>query len=401
MIPIEDALNTILENVKLMGTEAVDLFQCGGRILAEDCEADSDIPTADNSAMDGYAVRWEDTVGASGAKPAVLKSVGEIPAGEIAKRSIGKGEAMRIMTGAPMPEGANAVVMVEYTEKENDKVLIKRPVENSENVRYAGEDVRKGKVVLKAGRRLTPAGIGMLAAVGYPRVKVYKKPVVGILSTGDEVIPPDKPLQPGFVRNSNSYSLYTLTIDSVAEPVFLGIVPDEKEILVGILNKAAESCDLIISTGGVSEGDYDIVRDVLLEMGKVFFRQVRMKPGKPNTFGIFRGVPIIGLPGNPASCIVGFDLLVRPALMKMMGAAEIGWNQAQAILEEDIEEKKGRRKFIRGIYRFDGACLKVKTAGLQGAAILTSMMAANCLIMLPEESEGAKAGEQVEVILLR
>ena len=400
MIPIEVALQTILDNVKQVGTEVIDLYSACGRILAEDCTADASIPTADNSAMDGYAVRWEDTVGASDEKPVALKVVGEIPAGKVPERGISDGEAMRIMTGAPMPEGANAVVMVEFTEKANGAVRIKSEVEKDENVRFAGEDVQEGSIVVKAGRRLSPADVGMLAAVGYPRVKVYRKVIAGILSTGDEVIPPDMPLTPGLVRNSNSYSLYALAEEAGAEPIVLGIVPDERDVLLDTLRTAAGNCDLIISTGGVSEGDYDVMRDILVERGEVFFRRVRMKPGKPNTFGIIYGIPIFGLPGNPASCIVSFNLLALPALLKMMGAAEIGWRRAQAVLEEDISDKKGRRKFIRGVYRYEGTTLKARTAGVQGAAILTSMMAANCLIVISEDSDGAKRGDVVEIILL-
>ncbi|MEW6202274.1 MAG: gephyrin-like molybdotransferase Glp [bacterium] len=400
MIPIETALQTILNNVKKVGTEEIDLYNACGRILAEDCSADVDIPTADNSAMDGYAVRWEDTMGASAEKPVALKVVGEIPAGKVPERGIGEGEAMRIMTGAPIPEGADAVVMVEFTEKEGGTVRIKSEVEKDENVRFAGEDVRAGSIVIRAGKRLSPAEVGMLAAVGYPKVKVYRKVVAGILSTGDEVIPPEMPLTPGFVRNSNSYSLYALIEEAGAEPVVLGIVPDEREVLLDTLRTAAANYDLIISTGGVSAGDYDVMRDVLVEKGEVFFQRVRMKPGKPNTFGIIYGVPIFGLPGNPTSCIVSFNLLVRPAILKMMGAAETGWRRAQAVLEEDMPEKKGRRKFIRAIYSYDGTTLKAKTAGVQGAAILTSMMAANCLIVIPEDSDGAKSGDVVEIIFL-
>lgn len=401
MVTVEQALETILSNVRPVGTEEVGILECAGRYLARDCVADSDMPVVPVSAMDGYAVRAADLEGASEDSPATLETIEEIPAGKVPQETVGPGQAARIMTGAPVPDGADTVVMVEYTgQAGGGKVKIKISPRAGEHVRPAGEALKKGAVVLRAGKRLAPADAGMLAATGNPAVTVAKKPAVGIISTGDEVIPPERPLEPGLVRNSNSYALHALALDAGSAPVSFGIVPDVKEPLLETFREAAEQCDAVLTTGGVSVGDYDIVRDILAESGNVFFQKVRMKPGKPVNFGIMFEAPVFGLPGYPVSCMVAFDLFVRPALKKMMGASDVAWNTAVATLDENLRLKKGRRKFLRGVLRHDGDRLVVKSTGYQGSGVLMSMVLANCLIDVPDEVERLSEGEKVDIILL-
>ncbi|MEW5945302.1 MAG: gephyrin-like molybdotransferase Glp [bacterium] len=401
MISVDEALRIVLENVPRLGVEEVDLLNCVGRVLAEDCAADVDIPLVASSAMDGYAVCSAFVEKAREDDPVRLKTIGSVPAGRSMERGIAEGEAARVMTGAPIPPGADAVVMIEYTEAGEGTVAVKRPVKPGENVRPAGEDVRAGSAVLRAGRRLTPADAGMLASCGRTAVRVSRKPVVGIISTGDEVVLPGEPVRPGLVRNSNSYTLFGLVLEAGGEPVFYGTLPDVEERLLGAFREAAARCDAVLTAGGVSVGDYDLVRDVLAGSGDVLFRKVLMKPGKTTTMAYFDGVPFFGLPGYPVSCMIAFELFVRPALARMTGCSETGWKKAKAVMEEDFRPGDGRRNFIRGVYRFENERLFVRSTGSQGFGVLSSMVLANCLIIVPEGAHPVRSADLVDVILLR
>lgn len=400
MISIEEAVKNIMDAVQPTGVETVPLTEAFGRILAEEVRADSDVPFSDNSAMDGYAVKAADVAGATEETPAELEVVGEIPAGGSADVEVKAGTAVRIMTGAPVPPGADAVVMVERTETHGNTVLIQAAVKEGANIRRAGEDVKKGQLLFSTGRRMAAADVGVAASSGCPELKVGRRPVVGIISTGDEIVEPGEAAGPGKVRNSNSYTLHSLVQSAGALPKYLGIIPDERTAVEAAFMAAAAECDIVLTSGGVSAGDYDYVKEILSKIGEMQFWKVRMKPGKPIAFGHVAGTPLFGLPGNPVSVMVGFEMFVRPALLKMMGATELfrQWTSARA--EHDITDKAGRTKLFRGIATRGGGGATVRATGGQGSGILMSMSLANCLIVIPAETSTVKAGETVEIIPL-
>lgn len=399
MLEFNEALEKMLAPLKEAGAEDVAIFDALGRVLKEEIIADSNVPFTSNSAMDGYAVIAADTVAADGG-PAKLRVTGEIPAGSVSEKAVSKGEAMRIFTGAPIPDGADAVVMQENAERNGDEVVINKAVVKRENVREAGEDIKKGDVVFRSGRRLGPADVGIIASCGREKVSVSRKPVVGILSTGNEVVEPGEPAGPGRVRNSNAYTLYAKCLEAGATPRYMGIVPDEKEAVVRALDDAAVSCDLLITSGGVSVGDYDLVTEVIREKGKIDFWKIAIKPGKPVAYGAIGEIPFVGLPGNPVSSMVTFELFVRPMIMKMSGDANPSRKRFTAVMNQDYREKPGRLKFVRGIYEKSGSGLEVGVTGSQGSGVLMSMALANCLIMIPPEQGNVKKGDAVEIIPL-
>ena len=400
MLDIEQALNNILESILPLGAESVDIAEAGGRILAEEIRADSDVPYSDNSAMDGYALRAEDIRGASDAAPARLTVLEDVPAGTVPTKTIVPGTASRIMTGAPVPDGADAVLMVEHTKKLDGEMLALASIEPGANIRRAGEDIKKGTLLFNAGRELSAADIGMVASAGYARPLVYRRPVVGVISTGDEVVEPSAPAGRGKVRNSNSYTLIALCREAGAEPKYLGIVADSRPALETAFSSAAESCDVIITTGGVSVGDFDLVKAVLGDLGKINFWKINMKPGKPLAFGTLGGKPLFGLPGNPVSTMVAFEMFVRPSLLKMMGVREILRPRLQAKLACEIIEKPSRVKIIRGVASRKKTGVTVTTTGEQGSGILMSMSLANCLIVMPDGVGKLKKGDIADIIPL-
>ncbi|HOY61742.1 MAG TPA: molybdopterin molybdotransferase MoeA [bacterium] len=400
MLDIEQALNNILESILPLGAESVDIAEAGGRILAEEIRADSDVPYSDNSAMDGYALRAEDIRGASDAAPARLTVLEDVPAGTVPTKTIVPGTASRIMTGAPVPDGADAVLMVEHTKKLDGEMLALASIEPGANIRRAGEDIKKGTLLFNAGRELSAADIGMVASAGYARPLVYRRPVVGVISTGDEVMEPSAPAGRGKVRNSNSYTLLALCAAVGAAPKYLGIVADSRPALETAFSSAAESCDVIITTGGVSVGDFDLVKAVLGDLGKINFWKINMKPGKPLAFGTLGGKPLFGLPGNPVSTMVAFEMFVRPSLLKMMGVREILRPRLQAKLACEIIEKPSRVKIIRGVASRKKTGVTVTTTGEQGSGILMSMSLANCLIVMPDGVGKLKKGDIADIIPL-
>lgn len=398
MITVQEALDTILKEVAPLSLESVRLEDALGRTLGEDVRARWPNPMWNNSAMDGYAVRSVDTLGASEENPVRLKVIYDLPAGSVAKQAVGSGEAVRIMTGAPMPDGADGVIMVEKTGAAPDNgVLIRAIVKPGEHVRECGEDFKKHDVVVKKGAVIRPAETAMLAATGAPFVFVYKRPRVAVVSTGDELVDISQTPPPGKITNSNGYMLAALVAECGAEPIQLGIARDNRESLLEKLEQAAEA-DCIVSSGGVSVGDFDFVKDVLKELGsRMIFWKVAMKPGKPLAFGVIGGKPAFGLPGNPVSSMVAFEQFVRPALFKMSGRAGIERAALSARLEKDLRIKPGRVNFIRATMTIDETGINVTPLAGQGSALLTTMVAANSYIIVPKESEGFKKGDMVKV----
>lgn len=405
MISVEAALEIILSGIKPLGMERINILSSLGRVLGEDISASIDNPPWDNSAMDGYALRAIDIKTASKDKPVTLKVIEDLPAGYTAKKTIKKGEAIRIMTGAPIPKGADAVVMVEDTEKSEVKsqeleVKIFREAKIGDNIRKAGEDFRKDDIVLTKGITIRPAEIGMLAAVGRPVIYAHQRPKVAVLSTGDELIEIDETPTGGKIRNSNSYAIAAQVKTCGAIPVQLGIAGDNKKDLQEKL-KFGLTADCIVSSGGVSVGDFDFVKDVLKEMGsEMRFWKVAMKPGKPLAFGVIGGKPAFGLPGNPISSMVAFEQFARPAILKMMGKREIFKRTFDALLTKPLKKKPGRMHFVRGMLEQKNGLFYAAPLEGQGSGILSSMVKANCLIILPEDDRDIEKGSRVKVQML-
>ncbi len=400
MIPVEKAIELILKEIEVRGAEKINILSSSGRVAAEDISSNRDIPPFDNSAMDGYAVKFGDVREASNEDPSVLRVIEDLPAGYIPKKAINKGEAVRIMTGAPIPQGADTIVMVEDTEILGDRVKIFKKAKHGEHIRLKGEDVRADDLVISKGTTIRPAEVGMMASVGRAFVYVHQVPTVAILSTGDELVDVDGNLTEGKIISSNSYTLVSQVRECGGKPVYLGIVRDTKEEIAAKLTEATRA-DAIISSGGVSVGDYDLVTDVIEELGGgIRFRKIAVRPGQPVTFGIIGGKPIFGLPGNPVSSMVSFEQFVRPALLKMSGFTKIFRPVIDAILREDLSQKPGRKRFIRSVVTLEDGEYYVRTTGEQGSGILMSMVKSNGLIVLPEDKTDFRAGKKVRVQLL-
>lgn len=404
MLGVDQAREQILAAVEPLEPTSVSLLDALGLVLAEDVVAASDIPPFRNSAMDGYAVRSADTRGASHGQLVELAVIAEIPAGYSPQVEIGPGQAVRIMTGAALPAGADAVVRFEETDERErgpgrDTVSIRRAIRPWENVREAGEDVPAGTVVVPRGTILRPADIGLLASVNRSLVQVHRRPRVGILSTGDEVIDLGPELRPGQIRNSNSYTLAAMVKQYGGEPILLGVARDAVDDLRQRL-RAARGADMLITSGGVSIGDYDVVKDVLRAEGEIALWQVRIKPGKPMAFGRIGHIPLLGLPGNPVAAVVAFLQFGRPALLKMLGRSSWEIPTLRARLATPHENRGRRRHFVRGVIERLEDGYVARPVGGQGSGVLTSVARANCLIVLPETWDHAEAGAEVEVQLL-
>ncbi|PIE32141.1 hypothetical protein CSA56_16150 [candidate division KSB3 bacterium] len=401
MIPVKDARDIVLQQFSPLGTERVSLFSGLGRVLAEEVLSPYHVPPHDNSAMDGYAVRSEDVRGASRESPVSLDVIEDLPAGYVSKQPVGQGQAIRIMTGAPVPEGADAIVRVEDTQSgTNSRVLIFSAVPPQYDLRLAGEDIQRGQTILQAGHVLRPADAGLLASVGRSTVQVYQRPQVAILSTGDELVEIDEPLEPGKIVNANSYSLTALVLESGAIPIQLGIARDTRESLEDAFARGTRA-DVIISSGGVSVGDYDLVKEILQQNDShMQFWKVCMKPGKPLAFGAISGKPTFGLPGNPVSVMVSFEMFVRPALLKMMGHRSLYRAVVSARLQENFRKSDERKHFVRVVLSQEDGQYVVSATGPQGSGILRSMSIATGLAIIDEDRMFVKAGETVPVMML-
>jgi len=395
-LTVDEALDRILARIAPLESTEVGLLDALGAVLTEDQAADRDVPPFRNSAMDGYAVRGAD-VKQGGVR---LRVVGAVAAGSLPDVAVGAGEAMRIMTGAPMPDGADTVVRVEDTDNGAEVVAINTATPQGVAVRQAGEDLRRGEVVLKRGTLLRHAEIGVLAAIGRAKVNVVRRPNVAVLSTGDELVDIDEEPGPGRIRDANRYSL-AAAVRATGCPAFeLGIARDSADDLRHALGNAAFG-DLVITSGGVSVGDHDHVKPVVNAMGQMDFWSIAIRPGRPLAFGELRtkrgAVPIFGLPGNPVSALLTFEVFVRPALLKMAGRTKLHRPRVQARLLDRIDKPTGLRMFARGIY--DEAEGTVRSTGPQGSGILRSMSLANSLIDLPEAISSAGPNETVSVRL--
>jgi molybdopterin molybdotransferase len=437
MLPVDEAIDRIASAFAPLGEhERVGLLEALGRVLVEDVPADIPIPPFDNTSMDGYAVRSADVATATASHPITLRVLGEVAAGQVAEGPTAPGEAYRILTGAPLPSGADAIVPYEYTDGRGfggwtgaevpavgeREVRIFRAVEAGENVRYAGEDQRPGQVVVRAGALVRAAEVGVLASLGRTRVWVYRRPRVAVLSTGDEVVPVDQRLGPGQIRNANSWALLALIRHYGGQPIDLGIAPDRPEaVRERLLAGIAQGADLLLTSGGVSMGDRDVVKSVLKEEGEVAFWSIDLRPGKPLAFGRLRGVPMLGLPGNPVSSMVTFELFARPALLRLAGQERWRKVELQAQALQPITNRSGRENFMRGVVARrdapagtpdrtpdetpDGTTggapgWVVRLTGEQGSGILTSMARANALVRIPKTRTRVEAGEHVTVLML-
>jgi molybdopterin molybdotransferase len=410
MISVEEARAYVLKHFKPLEPEQVPMLQALDRALAEDIVSDLNLPPFANSAMDGYAVRAEDIRAASKQTPVRLQVVADLAAGYMPTTPVESGMAVRIMTGAVLPPGADTVVRFEETSeavglkatgKNSGQVEILSTVVRGSNVRAAGEDIRRGEVVLKKGAVLRPPDVGLLASVGRKEVLVHRRPRVAILATGDELVAIDEPVAPGKIRNSNEYSNAAAVLKAGGIPIQLGIARDNVEHLTSRIHAGLEArADLFITSAGVSVGDYDIVKDVLNREGEMHFWQVAMKPGKPLAFGVIGGVPILGLPGNPVSAIVSFEVFARPAILTMLGKTRFERPHVEAILQEDVHNSAGRRNYIRVMVERSNGGYVARTTGEQGSGILTSITRANGLLAMPEDVIELRRGAHVRVYML-
>jgi len=406
MITVEEATEQVLSRIEPLPAERVGLVDALGRVLAEPVVSDIDVAPFDNSAMDGYAVRAADVAGAGDDTPVTLEVLEHIPAGAWPGRTVGPGQASRIMTGAPMPLGADAVVMVERIRPgqaaggAGGTVLVCAPVTARENVRARAEEVREGETVLLPGETVGAAAIGLAASVGHAELVVRRRPRVAIVSTGDELVDVTEKPGPGKIRNSNSYTLAALVRLAGGEPHILGVARDTMDDTRALLSRASEF-DLMVTTGGVSMGDFDVVKVVLEEIGELDFWKVAMRPGAPQTFGTIDGTPFFGLPGNPTSTMVGFEMFVRPVIRKMAGFTSLVRPRVLATLSHDVKKKPDRRYFLRSrITRRPEGGYSVAIAGNQSSALLTAMHRGNCLMSLPEGESFFAAGTEVMCIRL-
>ncbi len=394
MISVRDAQNHILDGIsRPTPHEVVALPLALGRVLAEPVRAPFDVPPADNSAVDGYAVGNADIPAAGTAE---LRVVADLPAGRVFDGVLGPGQAVRIMTGAPMPAGADTVYPQEDVERAGDVIRV-GPIAKAANVRRRGEDVTAGAVVIEAGTVLRPPELGLIASLGLTQVLVHQRPRVAVLSTGNEVAEPGHPRRPGQIYDANRFTLRALVEQCGGVAHDLGIVPDAAAALRERLQEAARLADVVITSGGVSVGVYDLVKAVLAEIGGIDFWQVAMQPGRPLAVGRIDGAHFFGLPGNPVASTLTFLLFVRPALYKLAGRRRWFPDAWPARATEPMRKKRGRREFKRGVLSLGAEGWEVRTTGPQGSGILSSMVAGNCLIVLEEDRGDVAPGELVTV----
>ena len=403
MLTVEEARAAVLERIRPLGAERVALTGALGRVLAADVAAPYDNPPHDNSAMDGFAVRFADVAAATEESPAALAVIEDIPAGRVPEKRLEPGQASRIMTGAPVPPGCDTVIRVEDTRDHGDRVDILVPEEEGANIRRRGEDMREGEPLIRAGAELGSGEVGVLAAVQQSFVAVGRRPTVAVLSSGDELVEIDQIRGPGQIVNSNTPALGAVARACGAEPVLLPtVVDDEAAIRASV--ETALTCDFVVSSGGVSVGEYDYVKKVLDDLGaeEVLWR-VAMKPGKPLFFCMLRGKPYFGLPGNPVSSLMSFLQFVGPAVRKAAGHPPERWPlpESTALMEHDVANDGDRRNFLRARLRLDGGGrLTASTSHrAQGSHILTSMLGANGIVVL-DPDQAAAAGEPVTVQII-
>jgi molybdopterin molybdotransferase len=401
MLSVEEALTLILAEIKVLNTIKMPLSETMGMVLSEDIIAQEDIPPFDNSAMDGFALRSKDSKQPDGGV-ARLRVIGGVAAGYVAEQEVEEGTAMRIMTGAPVPKGADSVIQVELTQNAgpaSDWVEILHEIEPGNNIRPAGDDMQRGQTIMTRGTEIGPWEIGILATLGVAHVRVIRRAHVAILGTGDEVVDIEQTLQPGKIRNSNSYLLEAAVRSAGAEPHRLGIARDTTESL---REKFAEAThyDLILTSGGVSVGDFDLVKDIMAEQGQVSFWRINMRPGKPVAFGHISGVPLLGLPGNPVSSAVTFELFGRPVIRKIQGHSKLLKPQVEVVVNDGVQDKAMRRHYVRAWVERQGDHFVAHTTGNQGSHVMTSLLHANALVIVPEGGVEIHAGDTAQAIML-
>jgi len=403
MLSVQEALERILVHFQPVESETCPLERASGRVLVEDIAAAADLPPFDNSSVDGFAMRSED-----GAARRTLRVVADLRAGDSLETPLRPGEAARIMTGAALPPGENAVVMVEDTDFDDRSpgapapktVTLHKTVNAGENVRRRGDDLKRGDLVLPAGTRLRAQEIGLLAMLGLAQVRVHRQPRLALLSSGDELLPPDAPLTPGKIHESNSYFLSPLAAAAGAEVVGLGVARDEEADVRSRLERAVEArADVIVSSAGVSVGAFDYVKSVVESDGVLEFWRVNMRPGKPLAFGKFRGIPFFGLPGNPVSAFVGFEVFVRPALERLCGLALRPRPSWKVRLVEEITSD-GRESYLRAVVLEEDGILTARLTGHQGSGNIFSLVRANALLIVPSGVKCVPAGSEINAWLL-
>jgi len=399
LIEHPEAVRLVLENTHRLPAKDVPFAEARGLALAEDLKARFDSPPFDNSAVDGYAVRSIDASEAG----RTFRVVDEAPAGRPARRSVGEGEAIKIFTGGVIPEGADAVVMVENTSGWGEEFELKKAASPGQNVRGSGEDVREGDVILKEGTEVGPPEIALAATQGYGRLPVYRRPEVVVLSTGTELVEPgERELEPGEIYDSNSFAVMAQAEEVGARARRITAASDDAEVLRNAVKEALETADVVVTSGGVSVGEKDLVKGTMLELGvEQVFWGVKFKPGKPLFFGMRDGASVFGLPGNPVSAMVCFELFVRPALVRMMGREEKGRPRVQVYFEEDVRNAFGRMHAMRVSLEKTEKGWLARSVGAQGSGLVSSLTKADALALIGPESEGVKAGEPVEAIVLR
>ncbi len=411
MISVSEALQRLVSSFSSVDIEEVPLLQAAGRILSTEIKSDINLPLFTNSSMDGFAVRAEDVEGAREDQPVILTVVEDIPAGRRPTRKLGINQTARIMTGAPLPEGANAVVPVEETDQYNSgsrteslllpaEIEVRRSVSEGDYIRWVGEDVTSGEVVLQPNSRLRPQDLGLLAMLGISKISVFRRPRIVILSTGDELIPVEESLQPGKIHDSNAYTLSALISRDGGTPEYLGIVPDQEQaVRDGLETAVKHNADLILSSAGVSVGAFDFVRSIIQSDGELEFWRVNIRPGKPIAFGKFQGVPFIGLPGNPVSAFVGYEVFVRPSILRLSGVENPIRSRIKTKIGEDIRSD-GRESYLRAVVHSQNGEWIARLTGHQGSGNLLSLVQANALLIIPSGVKSLPSGTEVEAWLL-
>lgn len=407
-LTVQQALTAVLAGVAVLPAEQVPLLDALGRVLAQDVVARESLPPFANSSMDGYALLAADLANASPATPATLRVIGDVAAGAVLNVAVERGTAVRIMTGAPLPPGADVVVPVEDTNeawrnKERPlpaQIQVNRAVKPGDYIRHPGEDIEAGQTILEKGHILRPQEVGVLASLGISQVTVIRRPRVAILATGDELLEIDQPLQPGKIRNSNGFTQAAQVLALGAVPIELGIAGDTETAVRLKLQEGLEAnADLFISSAGVSVGAYDVVKAVLEQEGNVGFWRVRMRPGKPLAYGTYHGVPYLGLPGNPVSAMVSFERFARAAVLKMSGKAPLDRPTVQATVREEIHSD-GRESYLRAVVTRSGSGYEATQTGDQGSHIMTSLVRANALLIVPEGVHTVAPGSQLTAWML-
>ncbi len=407
MISLEEARELVCSHVRTMPAQTVDLLDAAGRVSATDLRSDMDVSPFAHSAMDGFALFSDDVADASASSPVVLDVVGEVPAGSVFDKTLQHGQCVRIMTGAPTPPEADAVVKyeivatVEGDGRTGSRVAFSAPAKPGDNVRAAGEEAKAGEVVVRAGEVIGTAGIGFLAGCGVLEVPVFRRPRVAVIAIGSELVQPPAIPGPGQIRNSNSYALAACARAAGCEAHVMPIVLDDEEALEAAVRSAASEYDFVITSGGASNGDFDFIKPVVERLGTLLMTTVNMRPGKAQTFGLVDGTPVFGLPGNPAAAYVGFELIIRPALRKMQGFSALAHPSVFARLTADRKKKDPRRMFMRAtLTKADDGTLEVTPAKNQSSGLFGVIQKTNCMAVFPEDVTFLEAGSMIECILL-